>query len=395
MIYLAHKFRNSCRYFLNDRSFLLFGCKHELRNMSQIDREQVLSILSEVLDPATGQPLSKSGKLQDLRIDGDQINISLAIPNLSPEAKNKLNFACLNALYPHFPKSEVNLQFNNTKAGEKNNPLPHIKNIIAVASGKGGVGKSTIAASVATGLQRRGFKVGLLDADLYGPSVPTMFGLQGERPKMTKIHGQPKLIPIVKDGLHLMSIGFVVEPEQAVILRGPRLSGVLKQFLLDCVWPELDFLIVDLPPGTGDIQLTLVQAVSVTGAVIVTTPQEVAVADALKAANMFLMPNIDIPILGIIENMSWFTPEELPDNKYLIFGKGGGEKLSKLIDSSVLGQIPLVQGVREHADKGTIAQSLDLEASAKYVDLALDQLLYKTNIRNETQQPSRIVEIKN
>jgi ATP-binding protein involved in chromosome partitioning len=234
-----------------------------------------------------------------------------------------------------------------------------------------------------------------MDADLYGPSIPTMLGLQGQRPKIQDIHGQPKITPLQAHGIYTMSIGFIIEPEQAVVLRGPRLSGVIKQFINDTIWPPLDFLIVDLPPGTGDIQLTLVQTVPVTGAVLVTTPQEVALADAVKAMNMFRLPNINIPILGVVENMAWFTPAELPDNKYYIFGQGAGKKLAKESNSMLLGQVPLVQGIRESGDAGKPAvlhtnQTVSRDAFLQVAQNTLRQVA----VRNEMLAPTKVVRME-
>eukprot|EP00095_Tigriopus_kingsejongensis_P003881 maker-scaffold1748_size29100-snap-gene-0.1 protein:Tk03881 transcript:maker-scaffold1748_size29100-snap-gene-0.1-mRNA-1 annotation:"mrp" len=300
----------------------------------------------------------------------------------------------------------------------KANPLPHVKNIIAVASGKGGVGKSTVSVNLAISLANKGAKVGLIDADLYGPSIPTMMGLQGQRPKIEVLYGKHKIVPLEAHGVKVMSVGFIVEPEQAVVLRGPRLGGIIKQFINDCIWPDLDYLIIDLPPGTGDIQLTLVQTAPVTGAVIVTTPQEVAVIDAVKAMNMFLLEHINVPItapvtgavivttpqevavidavkamnmfllehinvpiVGVVENMSWFTPEELPDNKYYIFGEGGGKKLAKFGQTVMLGQVPLVQGIREAGDAGVpVAAGEPGILKDKFEELALNLLIALSDV---------------
>ena len=293
------------------------------------DKTKIIKALTRVKDPATGQDIITLNLVRDFFVEGKNVNFTLELPNVNMSGKSEMNFACIAAIQEVYPDANVNVHVKSKSAiatQQNSSPLPHIKNIIAVASGKGGVGKSTVSANLALGLKARGAKVGLIDADLYGPSMPTMFGLVGQRPKTQTIHGQPKILPLEKYGIPIMSIGFIIEPEQAVVLRGPRLAAIIKQFFMDCVWPELDYLIIDLPPGTGDIQLTLVQTVPVTGAIIVTTPQEVAVADALKAMNMFLLPSVNVPILGVVENMSWFTPKELPDNKYFLFGKGGGEK---------------------------------------------------------------------
>ncbi|TNE60440.1 MAG: iron-sulfur cluster carrier protein ApbC, partial [Bacteroidetes bacterium] len=319
-----------------------------------MNNEAILNILKTVRDPQSGRDLVSAGMIQNLEIDGDNINFSLAIPSLQMQGKAELNFACIGAIAEQFPQANVNVHFVAQAPGSPatNSSVPQIKNIIAVASGKGGVGKSTVAVNLALGLKKLGAKVGLMDADVYGPSMPTMLGLVGQRPKIQDISGQMKMIPLEAFGMPTISIGNIIEPEQAVVLRGPRLAAIIKQFFQDVLWNELDFLIVDLPPGTGDVQLTLVQTVPVTGVVLVTTPQQVAIADALKAMNMFLLPQINVPILGVVENMSWFTPEELPENKYFIFGQGGGKTLAQASKSVLLGQIPLVQGIREGGDSG-------------------------------------------
>jgi len=322
-----------------------------------MEKEQILQALRQVRDPQTGRDIVSAGMVQDLQIEGDNVNFKLAIPSLQMQGKAELNFACIGAVAEAFPSAQVNAHFvaKATDGVPTPSALPHIRHIIAVGSGKGGVGKSTVAVNLALGLKQLGARVGLLDADVYGPSIPTMLGLVGERPKVRDVTGVPRMIPLEGHGIPCISIGFIIEPEQAVVLRGPRLAAIIKQFVSEVLWPELDFLIVDLPPGTGDVQLTLVQTVPVSGAVIVTTPQDVALADAIKAVNMFLLPSINVPILGVVENMAWFTPAELPENRYYIFGQGGGKKLAKESNSVLLGQIPLVQSVREGGDSGNPA----------------------------------------
>ncbi len=361
-----------------------------------IDTSTIVKALAKVTDPNTGQDLITANMVRDLKIEGQDVNFTLELPSLSNEYKTQLTFACTEAVMAIYPDANVNVHMMSQTPQAKQGPpqvLPHVKNIIAVASGKGGVGKSTIATNLALGLKALGAKVGLLDADLYGPSIPTMLGLKGQRPKVQNVYGQPKITPLEAHGIVTMSIGFIIEPEQAVVLRGPRLSGVIKQFFNDTIWPPLDYLIVDLPPGTGDIQLTLVQTVPVTGAVLVTTPQEVALADAVKAMNMFLLPNVNIPILGVVENMSWFTPAELPENKYYIFGQGGGKELAKASQSVLLGQIPLVQGIREAGDEGTPAvvhpKALTKEAFMEVAKNTARQIA----VRNEMMAPSQTVKI--
>jgi ATP-binding protein involved in chromosome partitioning len=364
----------------------------------QIETAKIVKALTRVTDPNTGQDLITMNMVRDLRIEGSNVAFTLELPTLNNQYKTDLNFACQAAIQELYPDASVHVHMaaRNTDAVQPDQPLPHIRNIIAVASGKGGVGKSTVAANLALGLSMLGAKVGLVDADLYGPSMPTMFGLQGQRPKIQSIYSQPKMVPLESNGILLISIGFIIEPEQAVVLRGPRLAGIIKQFFNDTIWPPLDYLIVDLPPGTGDIQLTLVQTVPVTGAVIVTTPQEVAVVDAIKAMNMFLLPSVNVPILGVVENMAWFTPRELPDNRYYIFGQGGGKKLAQLSNSMVLGQIPLVQGIRESGDMGLPAVLGDGDDQVKEAFMNVAQnTLRQVALRNEFMEPTKVIQIKN
>ncbi|MEM6379179.1 MAG: Mrp/NBP35 family ATP-binding protein [Bacteroidota bacterium] len=362
-----------------------------------IDQSKVFRALAQVKDPQTGQDLITANRVRDLQIEDGAVNFTLELPATSGDNKQQLTFACMGAVQAIYPDIEVNVHFvsNTAQSQQPTSILPQVKNIIAVASGKGGVGKSTISTNLALGLKELGAKVGLLDADLYGPSLPTMFGLQGKRPKVQDMYGKPKIIPLEAHGIPVMSIGFIIEPEQAVVLRGPRLGGLIKQFLGDTIWPELDFLIIDLPPGTGDIQLTLVQTVPVTGAVLVTTPQEVAIADAIKAMNMFLLPSVKVPILGVVENMSWFTPTELPDNKYHIFGQGGGKKLAKLSESMLLGQVPLIQSVREAGDAGSPIILGEENLARNYFLKVAQNVARQTAIRNELLDPTQIVKMQN
>ncbi len=357
-----------------------------------IDNNKVVEILRQVKDPSTGVDLITGKRVSALKIQEHQIFFTLSVNDLGQEAKFAINSECYALLKDAFKNAEIHIHFAAQKGGNKT-VLPQVKNVVAIASGKGGVGKSTIAVNLALALQKNGLKVGLMDADLYGPSIPTMLDLVGQRPQIQEVYGKPKLIPIPKYGLHVMSIGFIVDPEQAVILRGPRLSGVIKQFINECIWPELDYLIIDLPPGTGDIQLTLVQSVPVTGAVIVTTPQQVAVADAIKASNMFGLDSINIPILGIVENMAWFTPEELPENKYFIFGKGGAQEMAKKYKTVVLGQVPLVQGIREGGDQGkpTMLKDEDVQ-SAVFQEMA-DRFVEQVSVRHKKYDPTQMVQV--
>jgi len=360
-----------------------------------MDKDKILQALRQVLDPQTGRDIVSAGMVQDLEIDGDNVNFKLGVPSLQMQGKAELNFACIGAIAETYPNARVNAHFLMRTPGsqESTSVVPHIKNIIAVASGKGGVGKSTVAVNLALGLHRLGARVGLMDADVYGPSIPTMLGLVGQRPKVRDVTGTAKMVPLDAYGMPVISIGNIIEPDQAVVLRGPRLAAIIKQFFNDVLWDALDYLVVDLPPGTGDVQLTLVQTVPVTGVVLVTTPQEVALADALKAMNMFMLPQINVPILGVVENMAWFTPAELPENKYFIFGQGGGKKLARESNSVLLGQIPLVQSIREGGDNGMPAVlQQDSIVSAAFLEVAKNTLR-QVAVRNEMIAPTQIVKM--
>ena len=359
------------------------------------DTSKIVRALAKVIDPNPGQDVITVNMVRDLVVDGQNINFSLELPSLDAKNKSELNFACIQAIQELYPEANVNVHMiaRTPNAQQPANPLGQIHNIIAVASGKGGVGKSTVSVNLALGLKKLGARVGLIDADLYGPSIPTMLGLNGQRPKIQTVYDQPKMVPLEAYGMPVMSIGFIIEPEQAVVLRGPRLGGIIKQFFQDTIWPGLDYLIVDLPPGTGDIQLTLVQTVPVTGAIMVTTPQEVAVADAIKAMNMFLLPSVNVPILGIVENMAWFTPAELPNNKYFLFGEGGGKKLAQLSNSMLLGQVPIVQSIRESGDNGHPVVLKEVpQASEAFMKVA-ENTVRQVAIRNEMLDPTQIVKM--
>lgn len=358
-----------------------------------VTKEQVIDLLLRIADVATDRSIYDSGRIISVGADLKGIRITLNTYGLEEAVKSNLNLAFQTQFEKSFPGIPFHLHLESVAQDFDNSPLAKVKNIIAVASGKGGVGKSTVAVNLALSLKNMGASVGLLDADLYGPSVPKMFGVEGIRPKVKNRYGKAFLVPVEARDLHLMSIGFVVEPEQAVVLRGPRLGGILKQFLNDTMWPELDFLIIDLPPGTGDVQLSLVQTVPVTAAIIVTTPQEMAVIDAVKAMNMFLLENINVPVIGIVENMSWFTPAELPDNKYFIFGEGGGKKLVQLSNSVLLGQLPLVQSIREGGDAGVPPADDEQHPAYSYFKKIAENTLRQISVRNEMIDPTRIVNV--
>ncbi len=364
-----------------------------------IDKQEIIAALRTVKDPATGQDIITAKMVEKLEVKGKDISFTILVPSVKSPVKNQLTFACIGAVSAVYPDSEVHVHARNKEgeaaAQQPNNPVPQVTNIIAVASGKGGVGKSTVAVNLALSLQKMGLAVGLIDLDLYGPSIPTMLGLEGQRPAIRELHGKAKMIPIEKYGIPTMSIGYIIEPQQAVVLRGPRLGGIVKQFFQECLWPKLDFLILDLPPGTGDVQLSLVQTVPITGIVMVTTPQKVAYADALKGMNMFRLENVKVPILGVVENMAWFTPKELPNNKYYIFGEGAGKQLAKEANTVLLGQVPIVQGIREGGDNGVPAAWGDDEASRNAFEQIAKNTLRQVGIRNEMIQPTAIIKTSN
>lgn len=318
-----------------------------------ITREQVLHALGHVEEPDLKKDLVTLNMIQDIQIEDNKLSFSVILTTPACPLKSLIENACRNAI-SHFISKDIEVHVNMTSrvTTQKNTGVPGVKNIIAVASGKGGVGKSTVAANLALGLAQSGAKVGLIDADIYGPSLPIMFGLEGARPRASQANGKTRIEPIEKYGIKLLSIGFFTDPNQPVPWRGPMVSTAVKQLFNDADWGELDYLVVDLPPGTGDIHITVSQTFPVTGAVIVTTPQNVALADAKKGIGMFMMNAINVPLLGIVENMSYFTPAELPDNRYYIFGQGGGQKLATQLDVTFLGEIPLVKSISESGDAG-------------------------------------------
>lgn len=361
-----------------------------------LDLNEIKESLARIRDPRSGSSIVDAGLIKDVFIEGNNVNISIYVNNLESNDKTRLHEAVVYGIQSEYPEVNINIHMV-TRADNipgKASPLPQIKHIIAVASGKGGVGKSTVSVNLALALKRQGYKVGILDADVYGPSIPTMLGLQGKKPRIDNAYGKSRLVPLESNGIQCISIGFIVEPEQALVLRGPRLAGIVKQFIDDTLWGALDFLIVDLPPGTGDVQLTLVQSVPLSGAVMVTTPQEVALIDAVRAMNMFKMEQINVNILGVIENMSWFTPAELPDSKYYIFGKGGGAALAQQAGAALLGQVPLIMSIRENSDQGRVLEeNIDTDTKVIVDDIAKNLILHLNKIL-EVNGKARIVEIK-
>lgn len=322
-------------------------------------KKEVLAALEHISAPGEGQNIVESGAVTNVQVFGDEVEVDVTIKNPSLQARKKTEVEILKIIHQKVyekAKIKVNLKVDapakpkvNTIKGK---PIPGINNIIAVASGKGGVGKSTVTANLAVTLAKMGFKVGLLDTDIYGPSMPIMFDVAQERPLSINVDGKNKMKPVENYGVKMLSIGFFTQPNQAVIWRGPMASKALNQMIFDAHWNQLDFLLLDLPPGTGDIHLSIMQSLPVTGAVVVSTPQEIALADARKGVAMFQQEAINVPVLGIVENMAYFTPEELPENKYHIFGKDGAKNLAQDLNIPFLGEIPLVQSIREAGDVG-------------------------------------------
>lgn len=338
----------------------------------EISRENVLEVLGSILEPDLKKDLVSANLVEELVIDGSNITLKIYVSNPALHARKRMQEAVdFNLKRAFGDEIQVNASVSGLPAEAKaaqRKILPEVKNIVAIASGKGGVGKSTITANLAGGLAKAGYRVGIVDADIYGPSMPTMFDVVNDRPTMLDIDGVPKINPVLSFGIKILSIGFFTEQNNAVVWRGPMASKALTQMFTDAHWGELDYLLIDLPPGTGDIHLSLVQTVPLDGAVIVSTPQEVALADARKGVNMFQLDSINVPVVGIVENMAWFTPEELPDNKYYIFGRDGAKNLAHGLNVPFLGHIPLVQGVREAGDIGRPAVFQENSPTAKAFD---------------------------
>ncbi|MBK7690894.1 MAG: Mrp/NBP35 family ATP-binding protein [Bacteroidetes bacterium] len=365
-----------------------------------ITKEKVLEALSNVQEPDLGKDLVTLNMIQDIVIDGNAVSFTVVLTTPACPLKDMIRSACENAIKILVSKEAIpTVNFTaNVNSNRKDNKalLPNVKNIIAVGSGKGGVGKSTVSVNLALALAKDGAKVGIMDADIYGPSIPIMLGIRGERPMMKDVNGKGMILPIEVMGIKAMSIGLLVDEKQAIVWRGPMASSALKQFVTDVLWEELDYLIIDLPPGTGDIHLTLVQTIPVTGAVIVTTPQEVALADAKKAVMMFDGPQIKVPILGVVENMSYFTPPVpagTEETKYYIFGKNGGKRLADQFEIPFLGELPITMSIREGGDEGRPALLYGDDISLQAIEAVAKQVARNISIRNANQLPTQVVEI--
>lgn len=365
----------------------------------KINKQDILQALESISAPGEGKNLVESNAVTNVVIFGDEVIVDVTIKNPSLQAKKKTEVEIMKTIHDKVyekAKVKVNIKVDapvKPKNEIKGKPIPGIQNIIAVASGKGGVGKSTVTANLAVTLAKMGFNVGVLDADIYGPSIPIMFDVEHDRPLAVDVNGKSKMKPIENYGVKVLSIGFFTRPDQAVIWRGPMAAKALNQMIFDAAWGELDFLLIDLPPGTGDIHLSIMQSLPITGAVVVSTPQNVALADARKGVAMFQQDSINVPVLGIVENMAYFTPEELPNNKYYIFGKEGAKNLAEDLQVPFLGEIPLVQSIREAGDVGrpaALQTATPLESS--FEKLTQNIVLEVVN-RNENLPPTEAIKI--
>ena len=365
----------------------------------QITKDKVLKALGTITLPGGGVDLVSAGAITNVLIFGTEVVLEVQIENPTLQYKKKVEVECLKAIHKHvFEKADVKVNITVNAPEQKTerirgNEISGVKNIVAIASGKGGVGKSTITANLAVALAEQGYKVGLVDADIYGPSIPIMFDVEKVKPTGREVDGKKKILPVQSYGVKLLSIGFFANMDQAVVWRGAMASKALNQMLWDADWGDLDFMLIDLPPGTGDIHLSLVQSIPVTAAIVVSTPQNIALADARKGVAMFQMESIRVPVLGIVENMSYFTPSELPDNKYYIFGEGGAQQLAQQLNLPVLAEIPLVQSVREAADLGRPAVLQGATPAAIAFAKMAENVVEELNKRNVNLAATKKVEI--
>ena len=366
----------------------------------KLNKQDILKALESITAPGEGQNMVESGAVTNVVTFADEVIVDITITNPSLQAKKKTEVEIMKTIHDNVyekAKIKVNVKVNAPAASAPNvikgKSIPGIKNIIAVASGKGGVGKSTITANLAVTLAKMGFKVGVLDADIYGPSMPIMFDVELERPLAVNVDGKSKMKPVENYGVQMLSIGFFTKPDQAVVWRGPMAAKALNQMIFDAAWGELDFMLIDLPPGTGDIHLSIMQSLPITGAVVVSTPQNVALADAKKGVAMFQQESINVPVLGIIENMAYFTPEELPDNKYYIFGKQGAQRLAEDLDVPFLGELPLVQSIREAGDIGRPAALQTATALEQAFEKLTQNVVQEVVRRNDDLPPTEAIKI--
>ena len=367
----------------------------------KITRTAIEQALKTISFPVAGKNLMESGAVTNINIFGDEVMIDLLMENPTLQAKKKAEVSVMKVIHDEvYEKAKVSVKTSVKTPSKTENPslikgkpIKGIKHIVAVASGKGGVGKSTVTANLAVSLANMGFKVGVLDADIYGPSMPLMLDVTNERPLAKNLDGVSKMVPVENFGVKLLSIGFFTKPDQAVIWRGPMAAKALNQMIFDAAWGELDFLLIDLPPGTGDIHLSIMQSLPITGAVVVSTPQTVALADAKKGVAMFQQENIQVPVLGIIENMAYFTPEELPENKYYIFGKEGAKYLAADLKIPFLGELPLVQSIREAGDIGRPAAMQKDTPIAEAITEVTRAVVTEVVKRNEQLPPTEAIKI--
>jgi ATP-binding protein involved in chromosome partitioning len=367
----------------------------------KITRSAIENALTTISLPGEGKNLMEAKAIQNINIFGDEVVVDLVMGNPTLQAKKKVEVSVMKAIHDDvYEKAKITVNILVKAPEKKQNanlikgkPIAGIQNIVAVASGKGGVGKSTVTANLAVSLANMGFKVGVLDADIYGPSIPLMFDVVNEKPLAKNIEGSSKMVPVENFGVKLLSIGFFTKPDQAVIWRGPMAAKALNQMIFDAAWGELDFLLLDLPPGTGDIHLSIMQSLPVTGAVVVSTPQAVALSDAKKGVAMFQQENIQVPVLGIIENMAYFTPEELPNNKYYIFGKEGARYLASDLGVPFLGALPLVQSIREAGDVGRPAAMQKTTPVADALTEVTRAVVHQVVLRNDNLPPTEAIKI--
>lgn len=360
-------------------------------------KDQVLEALSSVQEPDLKKSIVELDLVGNFVFSEDMVAFSVKVHNPAMHNRKKMEEACEFAVQ-RFISKDIRVKADIITLPQDRNPeqrkvLPGVKNIIAISSGKGGVGKSTVTSNLAVGLAQQGYSVGLIDADIYGPSMPLMFDVMDEKPTTIDVEGKNYIKPIENYGVKMLSIGFFADANQAIVWRGPMASKALRQMFIDTYWGSLDYLLIDLPPGTGDIHLSLVQTVPVTGAVVVTTPQGIALADAKKGVGMFKLENINVPVLGIVENMAYFTPAELPDNKYFIFGKEGGVKLAEQLGVSLLGQIPLIQSICESGEAGRPAILQETTPQAEAFKSIVKAVEKATEIRNKTMEPTKLVKM--